>query len=72
MLMMTLLIMTLLLILITNSYRIDVSVGILVDPDPGSPGAGRRPFAVAPDDAGAGRLVRPGAGIVELKGASRL
>jgi hypothetical protein len=49
------------------SYRIDVSVGILVDPDPGGPGAGRRPFAVAPDDTGASRLVRPGAGIVELK-----
>jgi hypothetical protein len=37
-----------------------------VDPDSGSSGVGRRPLAVAADDAGAGGLVRPGAGVVKL------
>ena len=38
-----------------------------MDPDPGSPGVGRGPLAVAPDDAGPDGLVGARARVVELK-----
>ena len=38
-----------------------------MDPDPGSPGVGRGPLAVAPDNAGPDGLVGARARVVELK-----